>query len=65
MEQEDAAIQLYDELALDLVENPEFLADYIEVLRQLGRLDEAKEQASRYTQLVPDDLAMQEFLNEE
>lgn len=65
LEQEDAAIQLYDELALDLVENPEFLADYIEVLRQLGRLDEAKEQASRYTQLVPDDLAMQEFLNEE
>lgn len=65
LEQEDAAIQLYDELALDLVENPEFLADYIEVLRQLGRLDEAKEQASRYIQLVPDDLAMQEFLNEE
>ncbi|HEM3610055.1 TPA: tetratricopeptide repeat protein [Streptococcus suis] len=65
LEQEDAAIQLYDELALDLVGNPEFLADYIEVLRQLGRLDEAKEQASRYTQLVPDDLAMQEFLNEE
>lgn len=65
LEQEDAAIQLYDELVLDLVENPEFLADYIEVLRQLGRLDEAKEQASRYTQLVPDDLAMQEFLNEE
>lgn len=24
LEQEDAAIQLYDELALDLVENPEF-----------------------------------------
>ena len=65
LEQEDAAIQLYDELALDLVENPEFLADYIEVLRQLGRLDEAKQQASRYIQLVPDDLAMQEFLNEE
>ena len=65
LEQEDVAIQLYDELALDLVENPEFLADYVEVLRQLGRLDEAKEQASRYTQLVPDDLAMQEFLNEE
>ncbi|HFI0094529.1 TPA: hypothetical protein ACGO9U_001401 [Streptococcus suis] len=65
LEQEDAAIQLYDELVLDLVENPEFLADYIEVLRQLGRLDEAKEQASRYIQLVPDDLAMQEFLNEE
>lgn len=65
LEQEDAAIQLYDELALDLVENPEFLTDYIEVLRQLGRLDEAKEQASRYIQLVPDDLTMQEFLNEE
>ncbi|ABP90460.1 TPR repeat protein [Streptococcus suis 05ZYH33] len=52
-------------MAGEFAENPEFLADYVAVLRQLGRLDEAKEQASRYIQLVPDDLAMQEFLNEE
>ncbi|MGU3770017.1 tetratricopeptide repeat protein, partial [Clostridioides difficile] len=65
LERDDEAIALYDELAGELAENPEFLADYVAVLRQLGRLDEAKEQASRYIQLVPDDLAMQEFLNEE
>ncbi|HFI2473646.1 TPA: hypothetical protein ACGO11_002028 [Streptococcus suis] len=65
LERDDEAIALYAELARELAENPEFLADYIAVLRQLGRLDEAKEQASRYIQLVPDDLAMQEFLNEE
>ncbi|HEL2579939.1 TPA: tetratricopeptide repeat protein [Streptococcus suis] len=65
LERDDEAIELYDELAGELAENPEFLADYVAVLRQLGRLDEAKEQASRYIQLVPDDLAMQEFLNEE
>ncbi|MFX3854138.1 hypothetical protein ACJBUA_12170, partial [Streptococcus suis] len=58
-------IALYDDLAGELAENPVFLADYVAVLRQLGRLDESKEQASRYIQLVPDDLAMQEFLNEE
>ncbi|WP_153055957.1 tetratricopeptide repeat protein, partial [Streptococcus suis] len=65
LERDDEAIELYDELAGELAENPEFLADYVAVLRQLGRLDEAKGQASRYIQLVPDDLAMQEFLNEE
>ena len=59
------ALDLYDELAGELAENPEFLADYVAVLRQLGRLEDARLQAHRYIQLVPDDLAMQEFLNEE
>ncbi|MFH0401447.1 tetratricopeptide repeat protein [Streptococcus sp. A23] len=65
LEREDEAIALYDELVGELAENPEFLVDYVGLLRQLGRLEEAREQASRYIQLVPDDLAMQEFLNEE
>ncbi len=65
LERDELALELYDELAGDLGDNPEFLADYVEFLRQLGRLDQARRQASRYVQLVPDDLAMQEFLNEE
>ncbi|MFX4008394.1 hypothetical protein ACJBXM_11315, partial [Streptococcus suis] len=65
LERDDESIELYDELAGELAENPEFLDDYVAVLRQLGRLDEAKEKASSYIQLVPDDLAMKEFLNEE
>ncbi|MFH0373457.1 tetratricopeptide repeat protein [Streptococcus sp. A22] len=65
LERDDEAIALYDELVGELAENPEFLVDYVGLLRQLGRLEEAREQASRYIQLVPDDLAMQEFLNEE
>lgn len=64
LEEDTKALLLYDELYGELEENPEFLLDYIELLRQLGRLEEAREQASRYLQLVPDDLAMQEFLNQ-
>lgn len=64
LEESERALALYDELVVDLADNPEFLADYVEVLRQLGRLEEARMQASRYIQLVPDDLAMQEFLNQ-
>lgn len=64
LEEDTKALLLYDELYGELEENPEFLLDYIELFRQLGRLEEAREQASRYLQLVPDDLAMQEFLNQ-
>ncbi|MDG3132113.1 hypothetical protein MKL26_03595 [Streptococcus suis] len=64
LEEDTKALLLYDELYGELEENPEFLLDYIELLRQLGRLEEAREQASRYLQLVPDDLTMQEFLNQ-
>ncbi|HFI0716702.1 TPA: hypothetical protein ACGO5G_001764 [Streptococcus suis] len=65
LEREEEALAFYEELAGDLAENPEFLADYVALLRQLGCMDQAREQANRYIQLVPDDLAMQEFLNEE
>lgn len=65
LERDDEAIELYDELAGELAENPEFLADYVALLRQFGYMNQAREQAKRYIQLVPDDLAMQEFLNEE
>ena len=65
MEDTDQALVLFDELKEDLAENPEFLLDLIEVLRQEGALSEARVWAGRYLALVPDDLAMQEFYNQE
>lgn len=64
LERDQEALALFERLQQDLAENPEFLADFIEFLRQLGRLGEAKNLASRYLQLVSDDLAMQEFYNQ-
>ncbi|HEL1640836.1 tetratricopeptide repeat protein [Streptococcus suis] len=61
LEKEEEALELFESLQADLVENPEFLADYVEILRQFGRLQEAKEIAKRYLELIPDDIAMQEF----
>ena len=65
MEDTDQALVLFDQLKDDLAENPEFLLDLIEVLRQEGALSEARVWAGRYLALVPDDLAMQEFYNQE
>lgn len=64
LERDGEALALFERLQQDLTENPEFLADYIELLRQLGRQEEAKQLAGRYLQLVPDDLFMQEFYNQ-
>ena len=65
MEDTDQALVLFDQLKEDLAENPEFLLDLIEVLRLDGALSEARVWAGRYLALVPDDLAMQEFYNQE
>ena len=65
MEDTDQALVLFDQLKEDLAENPEFLLDLIEVLRQEGALSEARVWAGRYLILVPDDLAMQEFYYQE
>ena len=65
MEDTEQALVLFDQLKEDLAENPEFLLDLIEVLRQEGALSEARVWAGRYLALVPDDLAMQEFYNQE
>lgn len=51
----------YRELAPDLQKNPEFLEQYIYLLRELGDFETAKRQAKRYIDLVPDDGAMQDF----
>lgn len=64
LEREAEALTLFEQLQQDLAENPEFLADYMELLRQLGQLEEAQKLASHYLQLVPDDLLIQEFYNQ-
>lgn len=61
LEQDEQALKIFASLQADLAENPEFLADYIEILRQNGDITEAKEMAHKYLHLVPDDVAMQEF----
>ena len=48
-----------------LTENPEFLSDYIDFLREIGRLDKAKDLIQQYLVLVPDDEAMRALLLEE
>ena len=62
-EELDAAYELYKELATDLKENPEFLEQYIYLLRELGKLEEAKESIQAYLNIVPDDMQMQELYN--
>lgn len=57
----DSAYERYQELAIDLKDNPEFLEQYIYLLRELGYFEEAKIEAKAYLQLVPDDVQMQEL----
>ena len=57
----DTAYELYQELAGDLKDNPEFLEHYIYLLRELGYFEEAKANAQAYLKLVPDDVQMQEL----
>ena len=58
LENLEKAGELYQELAVDLQENPEFLEEYAYLLRELGCVEEAKIQADKYLRLVPDDTAM-------
>ena len=61
MDDLDTAYELYQELAVDLKDNPEFLEHYIYLLRELGYFEEAKVNAQAYLKLVPDDVQMQEL----
>ena len=61
MDDLDTAYGLYQELAGDLKDNPEFLEHYIYLLRELGYFEEAKVNAQAYLKLVPDDVQMQEL----
>ena len=57
----DAAFESYHELLPELKENPEFLEQYIYLLRELGNFEEAKVQIQSYLKLVPDDIQMQDL----
>lgn len=57
----DAAFESYQELLPELKENPEFLEQYIFLLRELGKFEEAKVQIQSYLKLVPDDIQMQDL----
>ena len=61
MDDLDTAYELYQKLAGDLKDNPEFLEHYIYLLRELGYFEEAKVNAQAYLKLVPDDVQMQEL----
>ena len=61
MDDLDTAYELYQELAVDLKDNPEFLEHYIYLLRELGYFEKAKVNAKSYLKLVPDDVQMQEL----
>lgn len=61
MDDLDTAHELYQELAGDLKDNPEFLEHYIYLLRELGHFEEAKVNVQAYLKLVPDDVQMQEL----
>lgn len=63
LEQTTAALEQYRLLLSDLKENPEFLEQYIYLLREMGDFEEAKHQAEHYLHLVPDDVEMQELYN--
>lgn len=62
MDDLDTSYELYQELAGDLKDNPEFLEHYIYLLRELGYFEEAKVNAQAYLKLVPDDVQMQELI---
>lgn len=61
LENLEKAEELYDQLARELHDNPEFLEQYVYLLRELGRFEEAKRAAASYLRLVPDDASMQEL----
>ena len=63
LEDIEKARELYGELHRDLRDNPEFLEEYIYLLRECGELERAKQEAQHYLILVPDDSVMQEFYN--
>lgn len=63
LEDIEKARELYGELHRDLRDNPEFLEEYIYLLRECGELERAKQEAQHYLSLVPDDSVMQEFFN--
>ena len=61
LENLEKAEELYNQLARELQDNPEFLEQYVYLLRELGRFEEAKRAAASYLRLIPDDGSRQEL----
>lgn len=61
LENLEKAEELYNQLARELQDNPEFLEQYVYLLRELGRFEEAKRAAASYLRLIPDDGSMQDL----
>lgn len=61
LEKYEDALELFKSLEADLADNPEFLRDYIDILREIGRLKDAKIIVKHYLEFIPDDVEMQEF----
>lgn len=55
LEHDDRAKELYDQLAGELADNPDFLKDYAYLLRELGYQELFQGVAQAYLKLVPDD----------
>ena len=64
LEQLEKAQAFYEELHKDLRDNPEFLEEYIYLLRECGDFEAAKKEAEHYLTRVPDDGSMQELLEQ-
>lgn len=62
LEDEDKAYEAYYDLEADLYDNPEFLQDYAYLLYEYGYRKQAQKIAEHYLTLVPDDMAMADFL---
>ncbi len=63
LENDSEASSLYANLVTsDLIENPEFLSDNINFLREIGQFDKAKALIQQYLKLVPDDENMRNLL---
>lgn len=55
LEHDDRAKELYDQLAGELADNPDFLKDYAYLLRELGYQEQFQTISHAYLKLVPDD----------
>ncbi|KGR72533.1 tetratricopeptide repeat protein [Streptococcus phocae subsp. salmonis] len=62
LDQAEKALQIFDNISKELIDNPEFLQDYAYLSREFGQQDKATRLAESYLKAVPDDLAMQDFL---
>lgn len=64
IDEADKALSIYEDIEELLKDNPEFLKDYIYLLREFGMRPKAVSLCERYLTLVPDDLELIGLLDE-